>query len=131
MIRALALVLLTAVVTGCGSGFFWQQQGRSQTDFERESADCTGNAQKAPKDSDMEKVYRACMRAKGWQRVQAATPAPGQFRGPESDEEMASLPSATSAPNEDAVAVRCRANTNWNQPRLTALTEYHQCLKAR
>jgi hypothetical protein len=63
--------------------------------------------------------------------VQAATPMPDQFRGPESDEEMTNLPSPTSAPNEDAAAARCRLNTNWNQPRLTALTKYHQCLKQR
>ena len=68
----------------------------------------------------MEKVYRACVRAKGWQRVQARTPAPNQFRGPEGDEEMSSLPLATSAPNEDAAATKCRANTNWNQSRLAA-----------
>jgi len=63
--------------------------------------------------------------------VQAATPMPDQFRGPESDEEMTNLPSPTSAPNEDEAAARCRLNNNWNQPRLTALTEYHQCLKRR
>ncbi len=121
----------SAVLAGCGNAFFWEQAGRTQADFEVESAACAGDAQRAPKGADWEKVYRACMRGKGWQRVQAHTPAPNQFRGPESDEEMMALPSATSAPNEDAAATRCRANTNWNQPRMAALTEFHQCLRAR
>jgi hypothetical protein len=131
MIRILTLALVAGLLTGCGNAFYWQQEGRGQADFERESSVCAGEAQRAPHDADMEKVYRACMRAKGWQRVQAATSAPGQFRGPESDEEMTNLPSPLSAPNEDAAAARCRANTNWDQPRLTALSEYHQCLRAR
>jgi hypothetical protein len=130
MMRILTLLLMAGALAGCG-GFYWQQAGRGQADFERESGVCAQDAQRSPKDADMEKVYRACMQAKGWQRVQTHTPIAGQFRGPESDEAMTSLPPATSAYGEDAWAARCRANTNWNQPRLTAITEYHQCLRAR
>jgi hypothetical protein len=129
--RRVAVTLLAFVLVGCGNAFFWQQAGRTQADFEAESAACASDPQRAPKETDWEKVYRACMRGKGWQRVQAHAPAPDQFRGPESDEEMGNLPSARSAPNEDATATRCRMNTNWNQPRLDALTEFHQCLSAR
>jgi len=132
MIRVATLVLVTTLLAGCAvNPSFWQQAGRGQPDFERDSVGCAGDAQRAPKGADMEKVYRACMRGKGWQRVQAATPMPDQFRGPESDEEMTNLPSPASAPNEDAAAARCRLNNDWNQPRLAALTEYHQCLKQR
>lgn len=108
MIRIVTLVLAAALATGCA-----------------------GDAQRAPRGADMEKVYRACMRGNGWQRVKAATPMPDQFRGPESDEEMLAPPSPTSAPNEDDAAARCRLGNNWNQPRLKALTEYHECLKRR
>jgi hypothetical protein len=132
MVRALTMALVAALVAGCGfNPHFWQQAGRGQPDFERDSVGCAGEAESAPKDADMEKVYRACMRGKGWQRVKAATPMPDQFRGPESDEEMTSLPSPTSAPNEDDAAARCRLGNNWNQERLKALTEYHECLKRR
>ena len=125
------VVVASWVLAGCGNAFFWQQSGRAQAQFEVDSAGCAGDALRAPRDADKEKVYRACMRGNGWQRVQAHTPAPDQFRGPESDAEMAALPSATSAPNEDAAAAKCRADTNWNQSRTAALTQFHQCLRAR
>jgi hypothetical protein len=131
VIRILAMTIAAGLLTACGNAFYWQQEGRGLADFDRESRVCAADASHAPPDLDKEKAYRACMRAKGWQRVRAATSLPTQFRGPESDEEMTNLASPTSAPNEDAAAARCRANTNWNQPRLTALTEYHQCLRAR
>jgi hypothetical protein len=130
MIRLVSLLLVAGMLAGCG-GFYWQQAGRGQADFERESRVCAVEAQRSPHDADMEKVYRACMQGKGWRRVQVHTPIPGQFRGPESDEEMASLPSATGAAGEDPAAARCRASTNWNQDRLAAITEYHQCLRGR
>jgi hypothetical protein len=130
MIRILTLLLSAGILARCG-GFYWQQQGRGQADFERESGACAQEAQRAPKGADLEKVYRACMGAKGWQRVQAQTPVPGQFRGPESDEEMVNLPSATSSLGDDAMAARCRASTDWNQSRLAALSAYHQCLRGR
>jgi hypothetical protein len=130
MIRLTSMWLVASMLAGCG-GFYWQQAGRGQADFERESSVCAVEAQRAPRDADMEKVYRACMQAKGWQRAQVHTPVPGQFRGPESDEEMARPPSATRAVGEDPAAASCRASTNWNQDRLTATTEYHQCLRRR
>ena len=123
MIRIVTLVLAAALATGCAvNPHYWHQAGRGQSDFEHDSAGCAGDAQRAPRGADMEKVYRACMRGNGWQRVKAATPMPDQFRGPESDEEMLAPPSPTSAPNEDDAAARCRLGNNWNQPRLTALT---------
>lgn len=131
LVRGAVLGCLALALTGCGNAFFWQQPGRTQAEFEGDSAGCATEARSAPKGADMEKVYRVCMRAKGWQRVKAETPAPNQFRGPESDEEMVALPSARSAPNEDAAATKCRMNTNWDQSRTAALTEFHQCLRAR
>jgi len=99
MIRIVTLVLAAALATGCAvNPHYWHQAGRGQSDFEHDSAGCAGDAQRAPRGADMEKVYRACMRGNGWQRVKAATPMPDQFRGPESDEEMLAPPSPTSAP---------------------------------
>jgi len=129
--RGLGVVVVAALLCACGNAYYWQQTGRAQPEFERDSTGCAGNALRAAKHEDKEAVYRACMRGKGWQRVQAEPPMPNQFRGPESDEEMSALPSPTSAPNEDAAAARCRLENNWNQARLTALTEYHECLKRR
>ena len=130
MNRILAMIIAAGLLTACGS-FYWQQEGRGVADFDRESRACAADANLAPPDFEKEKVYRSCMRAKGWQRVQVPTPTPTQFRGPEDDDEMRNLAPPTGAPNEDPAAAKCRANTNWNQTYMKALTEYHQCLRAR
>src|SRR5512144_2510386 len=75
--RMVSLVVVASwVLAGCGNAFFWQQSGRAQAQFEVDSAGCAGDALRARRDADKEKVYRACMRGNGWQRVQAHTPAP-------------------------------------------------------
>jgi hypothetical protein len=130
-LRGLGVLVCLAALTACGNAYYWQQASRGQADFERDSGGCAADATRAPAHADKEQVYRACMRNKGWQRVQAEPPMPTQFRGPESDAEMTALPSPTSAPNEDAAATRCRLDNDWTQPRMTALTAYHECLKRR
>jgi hypothetical protein len=119
------------LLAACGHVYYWQQAGRGQAEFETDSGGCAGNARSAPRGADLEKVYRICMHEKGWRRVKAEPPMPDQFRGPESDAEMANLPWPRSAPNEDEAATRCRLNNDWSQPRTKALTDYHECLRRR
>jgi hypothetical protein len=60
-----------------------------------------------------ERIYRRCMRAHGWERVQTNDPSARQFRGPEDEDEFFSPPNPLSergpaAPAEDLV---CRGPT--------------------
>jgi len=63
MTRVERLLFVATLLAGCAvTPNFWQQAGRGQPDFERDSVGCAGDAQRAPTNADMEKVYRACMR---------------------------------------------------------------------
>ena len=87
---------LTAVavlaVTGCSH--YWERPGGVVADFERESATCIEDAKQSPYGPDsLEPVYRACMRAKGWKRVEVSVADTNQFRGPEDTEDFLRPPS--------------------------------------
>lgn len=55
--------------------------GRTVTDFGQDSAACI-EASKTPQ-RPVERIYRNCMLARGWTRVQTPAPTARQFRGPE------------------------------------------------
>jgi hypothetical protein len=111
--------LLSAVLflsVGCGV-HYWQRQGANVQDFERDSNGCVTEAKVPRLSVEPEQMYRACMRARGWQRVQVGVPEPTQFRGPEDVEEFDNPPSATagqgSTASDAATEAACR------QPRVS------------
>ena len=59
-----------------------------------------------------EQVYRACMRARGWERVQVGVPEQNQFRGPEDVAGFDNPPSPTtghgSAHSDATTDIACR-----------------------
>jgi hypothetical protein len=82
-------LLLALPVAGCGK-FYWQAAGRGidrrSTEFIADSNRCTGEA--TGKYEASERIYRRCMQALGWERVQTNYPTDRQYRGPESEEEL-------------------------------------------
>jgi hypothetical protein len=54
-----------------------------------------------------DRIYRRCMRAQGWERIQTNYPTDRQFRGPEDEDEFFSPPNPLSARGAD---VRGRAD---------------------
>jgi hypothetical protein len=109
--RPILVALALFVPVGCGV-HYWQRQGSDVQDFERDSSGCVTEA-KAPRLSfEPEQLYRACMRARGWQRVQVGVPEPDQFRGPEEVAEFDNPPSPTAAQqaahDDAATQVACR-----------------------
>jgi hypothetical protein len=58
-------------------------------DFERDNAACIQDARENPYGPDsLEPIYRACMRDKGWRRVEVSVAQTHQFRGPEDAKEF-------------------------------------------
>jgi hypothetical protein len=51
--------------------------------FQQDSQGCVTEAKVPRLHIEPEQVYRACMRARGWQRVPTPVPERDQFRGPE------------------------------------------------
>ena len=109
-----ALALFLSV--GCGV-HYWQRQGANVRDFEQDSNGCVTEAKVPRLDLEPEQSYRACMRARGWQRVQVGVPEPNQFRGPEEVAEFDNPPSPMvgqgAAHNDATREVACR------QPRVS------------
>jgi len=109
-----ALALFLSV--GCGV-HYWQRQGANVQDFERDRNGCVTEAKVPRLNFEPEQLYRACMRARGWQRVQVGVPEPNQFRGPEEVAEFDNPPSPTAgqgaAHNDATTEVACR------QPRVS------------
>ncbi len=88
--RSLTLILLLALSSaGCGK-FYWQasgrESGRDPYEFVKDNTTCIADA--TSKYEASERVYRRCMRAHGWERVQTNYPNDRQFRGPESEEDF-------------------------------------------
>lgn len=89
--RVLPLALiLVGLLAGCGK-HYWQASGRGVTEFRTDSGQCIKEAM-IKYDVASEKLYRGCMRARGWERVKAINPTALQFRGPEDDEDFARPP---------------------------------------
>jgi hypothetical protein len=104
-----SVVLLSTV--GCGA-HYWQRQGAVVQDFQQDSQLCVSEA-KAPRlNIEPEQMYRACMRARGWQRVKAGVPERDQFRGPEDVADFDNPPSPTAgqgvAHSDAATEAACR-----------------------
>ncbi len=77
-------LLTFAVLALAGCSHYWERPGGVVTDFERESAACIQDAKESPYGPDsLEPIYRACMRGKGWKRVEVSVANTNQFRGPE------------------------------------------------
>jgi hypothetical protein len=89
----LASLLALAVLAAAGCTHYWEWPGGAIADFERESAICIDDAKKSPYGADsMEQIYRACMRTKGWSRVEVSVANDNQFRGAEDLDEFANPP---------------------------------------
>ena len=82
-------------LTGCGK-HYWQADRRGVVEFQADSGLCIQEA-KSKYGGVSESIYRACMRAHGWSRVQTQDPTDLQYRGPEDEDEFLSPPDPLSA----------------------------------
>jgi hypothetical protein len=88
-------LMAVAVLTAGGCTHYWERPGGAIADFERDSAACIDDARKSPYGPDsVEPIYRACMRGKGWKRVEVSVADNNQFRGPEGEGDFLSPPPA-------------------------------------
>ena len=83
-------LVLVFVFAGCGV-YFWEAPGRDVTAFQSDSGACIKEAT-IKYNVASERIYRACMKARGWQRAQVMSPSDQQFRGPEGDDELTKPP---------------------------------------
>lgn len=94
-LRSASLLAALALLCAGGCTHFWERSGGNVADFERESAACIGDAKESGFGPDgMQEIYRACMRARGWKRVEASVGEDNQFRGPESSKDFNNPPPA-------------------------------------
>ena len=76
---ALALGAVVAGLAGCGR-YYWSKPNASLEEFNRDSAACAREA--SPQyQIVIDDTYRACLKARGWQREQKIEPKPGWYRG--------------------------------------------------
>lgn len=108
MKQALFVLALGVLLTGCGK-HYWESRGsdRGLGAFMDDSARCIADAKAMKYGIGAEEVYRACMKAHGWRRVQTPAPTYTQYRGPEDTEDFASPPGPLS---ERGTAVPAGAN---------------------
>jgi len=93
MARALVMIVIGLFLAGCGK-HYWEAPGRSVTEFQTDSGQCIQESK--TKYEVSERIYRRCMQAQGWMRVQTQYPSTSQFRGPEEEEEFYSPPNPLS-----------------------------------
>ena len=94
-LRMVALTLvLSGLLAGCGK-HYWEAHKRGVTEFQADSGLCIQEAK--TKYGVSETIYRGCMRAHGWRRVQTQYPTDLQFRGPEDEDDFLSPPDPLSA----------------------------------
>jgi hypothetical protein len=93
MIRTLAIVTIGLFLAGCGK-HYWEAPGRGFGEFQTDSDQCIQEAK--TKYEVSERIYRRCMRAQGWERIQTNYPSDRQFRGPEDEDEFFSPPNPLS-----------------------------------
>jgi len=92
-----SLLAALVVLAASGCAHYWERPGGVVADFERESAACIEDAKQSPYGpSSLEPVYRACMRSKGWKRIEVSVADTNQYRGPEDDEDFLKPPSPLS-----------------------------------
>lgn len=94
-LRMVTMVLvLGGLLTGCGK-HYWQADKRGVPEFQADTGVCIQEAK--TKYGVAESIYRGCMRAHGWRRVQTQYPTDLQFRGPEDEDDFLSPPDPLSA----------------------------------
>ena len=92
-----SVLTVVAVLAAAGCSRYWERPGGVVADFERERAACIEDAKQSPYGPDsVEAVYRACMRGKGWKRVEVSVADTNQFRGPEDTQGFLRPPSPMS-----------------------------------
>jgi hypothetical protein len=93
MKQALFVLVLGVLLTGCGK-HYWEARraDRGFVAFVTDSDKCIEDAKTAKYGIGAEEIYRACMKAHGWRRVQTPSPTNMQFHGPEDADEFASPP---------------------------------------
>jgi ribosomal protein L14 len=68
-----SLLAALVVLAAAGCAHYWERPGGVVADFERESVACIEDAKQSPYGpSSLEPVYRACMRSKGWKRIEVS-----------------------------------------------------------
>jgi hypothetical protein len=79
------------ILAGCSNGsFYWTRPGATPDAFLADHKPCFDTASKGY-GMGSEDLYKACMRSKGWTRVQGTgsqPPSVPHFRGPEGDDEF-------------------------------------------
>jgi len=77
-------VLMVASLTSCGQ-YYWGKPDSSQQQFDRDSLECAKESAPTPSAAGYgivyERLYRACLSARGWKREQHVDPPPGWYRG--------------------------------------------------
>jgi hypothetical protein len=108
MKQALFALAFGVLLTGCGK-HYWESReaARGFVAFTGDSDKCIEEAKTAKYGIGAEEIYRACMKAHGWRRVQTPSPTSIQFRGPEDTDEFARPPYPLS---ERGTAVPARAD---------------------
>jgi len=92
-----SVLTVVAMLAAAGCSHYWERPGGVVADFERESGACIEDAKQSPYGPDsLEAVYRACMRGKGWKRVEVSVADTNQFRGPEDTQDFLRPPSPMS-----------------------------------
>jgi hypothetical protein len=96
-LRTVTVVLMLGglFLIGCVK-HYWQSPGHDVGEFRTDSAQCIQEA-KGKYDTFSEQVYRRCMRARGWDRIETQYPTNRQFRGPEDEDDFRSPPDPLSA----------------------------------
>jgi hypothetical protein len=92
--RILATIMICLFLAGCGK-HYWEASGRGIGEFQADSSQCIQESK--TKYEVSERIYRRCMQAQGWKRIQTQYPSDSQFRGPEDEDEFFSPPNPLSA----------------------------------
>ena len=78
------VLLLSVVVAVTGCKFYWSKPGGTEADFNRDSFECVKESSPTPEAAKYgiasEKIYKACLRQRGWVR-ENVTGGSGYFRG--------------------------------------------------
>ena len=93
MARPLVTIMIGLLLAGCGK-HYWEAPGRGLDQFQTDSGQCIQESK--TKYEVSERIYRRCMQAQGWMRVQTQYPSNSQFRGPEEEDEFFSPPNPLS-----------------------------------
>jgi len=94
-VRPSRALITSVLIAGCASGeIYWTRSGATEDAFLADHAPCFRTAYVGYGVGN-EQAYKACMRSKGWTRIQGTgsqAPAGPYFRGPEEDDDFAPAP---------------------------------------